>query len=178
MDESCGTTVYSPALWTRAKDKEIGEKLQRMARKAEVFCRSFSYTRGASGPDDALGGNDRWRTDDGFMKVSQSCALLLDCISARFCRTLAILAKNFRGALRGGAESYFAYRAGTGTVQLQSVTDVVPRNEVQVWKESSGFGSRKFPAMPGCVLTAPFPCCRIQTPGDAGRSCFQALTGR
>lgn len=59
MDESGGTTVYSLALWARAKDKEIGEKLQKGARKAEVYCRNFSYMSGAQGPYDALGGNVR-----------------------------------------------------------------------------------------------------------------------
>ncbi|WP_224786210.1 hypothetical protein [Pandoraea fibrosis] len=164
MDESGGTTVYSPALWTRAKDKEIGEKLRGMARKAEVFCRSFSYMRGASGPNDALGENDRCRTGDSFMKVSRSCALLLDCISAGFCRTLAILAKNFRGTLQRGAGSYFANRAGTGTEQLQTVTDVVPRAEFQVWKESSDIGSREMTddgiVSPYLVLR-PLPVLRI-----------------
>lgn len=164
MDESGGTTVYSPALWTRAKDKEIGEKLRGMARKAEVFCRSFSYTRGASGPDDALGENDRCRTSDSFTKVSRSCALLPDCISAGVCRTLAILAKNFRGTLRRDAGSYFANRAGTGTEQLQTVTDVAPRAEFQIWKESSEIGSREMRrvALPHHTLScAVFPVSRI-----------------
>ncbi|WP_150626421.1 hypothetical protein [Pandoraea captiosa] len=76
-----------------------------------------------------------------FMKASRSYALLLDCISAGFRRTLAILAKNFRGLSQGIAGSYFAYYAGTGTAQLQSVTDVVQRAEFPVWKGLSGFGS-------------------------------------
>lgn len=144
MDESCGTTVYSPALWRRANDKEIGEKLRGVVRKAEVFCRRFSYIRGASGPSDALGESDRCLTDGSFMKVSRSCALLLDCISARFRRTLAILAKIHGGsALQGDAESYFANRANTGTEQLQTVTGALPRAGFQCWKESSAVGSRE-----------------------------------
>ncbi len=93
---------------------------------------------------------------DGFMKVSRSCALLLDCISADFCRTLGILAKNFRGLLQGMSGSYFAYRAGTGTEQLQSVTDVVPLTESQVWKHYSGAGSRRFAGIEKRHLTNPF----------------------
>lgn len=174
MDESGGTTVYSPALWTRAKEKEIGEKLHGRARKAEVFCRSFSYMKGANGPNDAFGENDRSHTGDDFMKVSRSCALLLDCISARFCRTLAILAKNF-GGLCKGAELHFANRADAGTVQLQTVTDVVSLAKFQVWKVGSNVSSRKFTADGAVLSYGTFPCCRFQTPGSARRSSFLGI---
>lgn len=163
MDESGGTTVYSLALWTRAKDKEIGEKLQGEARKAEVFCRSFSYIQETSAPCDAFGENGRFR----FMKISQSCALLLDCISAASCRTLVNLAKNFRGALQGRSGTYFAYYANAGTVQLQTVTGVGRYAEFPVWKESSRISSpiasavwRKL-QLATCVLLSD-----VRVPGD------------
>lgn len=181
MDESCGTT-YSPALWRRANDKEIGEKLRGAMRKAEVFCRNFSYIGGASGPNEALGESDRCLTDGSFMKVSRSCALLLDCISARFHRTLAILAKKLGGGLCKEALDRTLPIVRTREQSNYKLLQMHGRaSDFSVGKKARQSVPEKLPITPICRLTVPFRMLRISDARQRRRfrlRCIDAVSKR